>query len=316
MSAKTIEELKREGILKSGSDPSLVVDRVLTGIPALDNILGGGIPLGRGIMPYGPESTGKTLLCQYFVAAIQKTERPIALLFDLERCYDERWWKQSGVDTDKLIVSSPQTAEQVIDIMVQMIESEDQLGIIVVDSIPAMIPAPIADPDRSAEDKTMGLLPQIVNLMYYKTMHQVALKKICFVDTNQMRANFSGFDEVAALPGGKAQRHFNQVILRTHREGWINDSSGKHIGYNMKIISKKNKTCSVPDGTDVTVPFLAVGQIDMMTTYIDEAIRLKLVEKRGPYYKFNDKSYLGMAGLRAFFVENPEELETLKSNSV
>lgn len=306
-----INELMKQGLVKKGNDDSLFLKRAPIGIPQLDNLLGGGIPLGRCIEAYGPESTGKTLLSQYMTAAIQKTDKPLVVLFDLERCFDEVWWKQSGVDTDNLLVTSPATAEETIDIMMSVMNDE-HLGLMIVDSIPAMIPAPIANPDKSASEKTIGLLAQLVTLMYAKLVHPLSQKGVTLLATNQMRETIGGYDELAALPGGKAQRHFSQIILRTKREGWINDSKGKYIGFDMEIISKKNKTCSVPDGTSITIPFLAEGQIDLLTAYINDAIAKGVIARAGPYYKYNDKNYLGIPNLRNFFRENPDEEETLR----
>lgn len=306
-----IKKLMADGLIKKGNDESFLLKRIPLGIPQLDDLLGGGVPVGRCIEAYGYESTGKTLLAQYITAAVQKSEKPLALLLDLERSFDETWWKQTGVDTSDLMISSPATAEEAIDIMMAVMNDTD-LGLIIVDSIPGMVPAKIADPERSAEDKTMGLLAQLVTLMYAKLVHKLDQQGVILMATNQMRANFSGFDELNALPGGLAQRHFNQIILRTKREGWIKDSAKNTIGFDMEIISKKNKTCSVPDGTSITIPFLAKGQIDMMTAYINDGVEKKFIEKKGPYYYYAGKGNLGMPNLRTFFEENPEELELLK----
>lgn len=308
---KSLEGMLKSGILKRGNSPALVLERTPIGIAQLDEMLGGGLPIGRCIEAYGPESTGKTLIAQYMAAAFQRTEKPQVLLFDLEHCFDATWWRMSGVDTDKLLVSSPATGEQVIDIMVQMVEASDELGLIIVDSIPAMIPSPVADTEKSAEDnKQPGLVAKLVSLMYYKMNGPIAEKGITLLVTNQMRANIGGYDELAALPGGKAQRHFNQIIIRTHREGWIKED-GKNIGFFMNIISKKNKTCSVPDGTSITLPFLAAGAFDIMSAQMQDAIEKKIIVKSGPYYKWAGQNHLGMPALRQFFVDNPEELEML-----
>lgn len=305
------EDMLKSGVLRRGDDPALDIRRLPIGIAAIDELLGGGLPLGRCIELYGPESTGKTLMAQYMVAAVQKSSKPNALHMDLERCYDKEWWRQSGVDVEKLIVSSPATAEEAIDIMVNVLFNDDTFGIFVVDSIPAMIPAPIADPERSAEDKTVGLSAKLVTLMYYKMVHQIAEKGAILLVTNQMRDNIGGHDELAVLPGGKAQRHYNQIILRTRREEWIKEG-GKPIGYKMNLISKKNKTCAVPDGTEITIPILASSQIDMLTAWLEFAIEKKIIDKRGAYFYYANKNFQGMQNLRQFFIDTPAEKENLE----
>lgn len=306
-----VKKLMETGLIKRGNDESLYLKRISLGLPQLDDLLGGGVPVGRCLLAYGPESTGKTLLAQYITAAVQKTEKPLALLMDLERSFDETWWKQSGVDTSNLMVSSPATAEEAIDIMMAVM-NEPTLGLMIVDSIPAMIPAPIADPEKSAEDKTIGLLAKLVTLMYSKLVHALSEKGVILLTTNQMRETIGGYDELAALPGGRAQRHFSQIILRTKREGWLKDSKGNNEGYIMEITSKKNKTCSVADGTSITMPFLAKGGIDLLTAYVNDGVKKEFIEKKGPYYYYGGKGHLGIPNLRNFFVENPNEFETLK----
>lgn len=306
-----LKTLKSDGLVKMGSDESLYLKRIPLGLPQLDDLLGGGVPVGRCLLAYGPESTGKTLLAQYITAAVQKSVKPLTLLLDLERCYDEGWWKASGVDTEQLMVSSPATAEEAIDIMMAVM-NEPTLGLMIVDSIPAMIPATIADPEKSAEDRTIGLLARLVTLMYSKLVHPLSQNGVILLTTNQMRETIGGYDELNALPGGRAQRHFSQIILRTKREGWIKDAAKNNVGFDMEITSKKNKTCSIPDGTSITMPFLAVGGIDLLTAYINDGIEKKFITRKGPYYSYGDKNVLGVTNLRDFFTENPNELETLK----
>jgi len=309
---KSIDNMLKSGLLKSGTDPSLVVKRLPFGIPSLDNFLGGGLPLGRCTEAYGPESTGKTLLAQLATAAVQKTDKPQVLLFDMEMTYDETWWAKSGVDTEKLLVSTPRTAEEMIDISVAMLETSKDLGMIILDSIAATVPGPIADPDKSAEDNRQpGLLAKSLALWFYKTIHIVSEKNVILFITNQMRENIGGYDELAALPGGRSQRHYSQIILRTHREGWIKEGKD-NIGYYMEIISKKNKTAMTPDGTSIVIPFLASSQIDLLSAYIEDAVKQKVMTRKGPYYGYNGKNFLGMTATREYFSDNPDELEALK----
>lgn len=312
---KSLDDMLKEGLLLKGDDKRLEVIRVPIGIPALDTLLGGGMPRGRAIEEYGPESTGKTLLAQYAVAAVQKTEFPMALYMDMERSYDKGWWEQSGVDTSKILVSTPTTAEQAIDIMKAMLESSSELGIIVLDSIGAMTPEPEMDPEKSSSDKTIGLQARVVTLMYHKIIP--LLKNTIFLATNQMRDSIGMPNELGALPGGRAQRHYSHIILRTARESWINEKVGNetvHKGFYMEIISKKNKLSDVPDGSSINLPFMFKGQVDMLTKYIEDSIKQKYISRAGPYYKVAGQSFLGMDNLRQFYVENPNELEQLKTS--
>lgn len=311
---KSIDDLFKEGLLKKGDDPSLIVNRVPTGIALLDELLGGGVPLGRFLSSFGEESMGKTLLAQIFAASIQKTDKPLGLYMDMERSYDEKWWKLSGVDTEKLIVSTPVTAEQAIDIMVSMVEGSKELGFIILDSLGAMIPAPVQDPEKSAEDKTIGLQAKAITLMYAKLSSLIDQHKIAFIAINQMRDNIGGHNDIGALPGGKAHRHYTHVMLKIRRDTWIIDNaSKKRLGFVMEITSRKNKISSTSDGTIIKLPFMFDSQLDWTLTYLEDGIKAGYITKKTSHYGWGGKSYMGMQNLRQFFSDNPEELELLKT---
>lgn len=306
-----IDALLKNGTLKLGNSPDLEIRRISTGIPSLDTLLGGGIPLGHCCQLYGPESTGKTLIAQIIVAAVQKSQHPLAMFMDMEGSYDKVWWDQSGVDTEALLVSHPVTAEAAINVMRGVINSTKELGIIVVDSIAAMIPQPLMDPEKSSEDSRQpGQQAKVLTQMYQQIMPLLD-NRIIFLTTNQMRDNIGGHDELAPLPGGRANRHYNHIILRTRRENWITQGDDR-IGFYMEIVSRKNKMATVADGDNIKLPFMFTSQIDWTTSYLEDAISQKIITRKGPYYYWGDKNFMGMANLRNFFLENPNENEELK----
>lgn len=305
----SIDELIKSGVLKKGTDKSFILRRIPIGIPAVDALFGGGLPIGRPILLYGAESTGKTLLAQYAAAAVQKTDRPLALLLDLERGYDQAWWEQSGVDPEKLLVSTPATAEQAIDIIRAMMSGSEELGIIILDSLAAMVPAPETDPEKSSLDKTIGLQAKVITLMYRQILG--IMSNVVFIATNQMRESIGTHDSLSALPGGRAARHLSQIIVSTRREGWITEGKENRIGFHMEIGMRKNKTAA-PIYEAATVDFLFKGQIDYMTSYLDEAIQRKLITGKPPWFNYKNKNYLGRPNLRQFFSDHPEEFKDLK----
>lgn len=307
----SLKKLQEEGLIMNGNNEDLIIERIPIGIPALDNLLGGGLPKGRCILSYGPESTGKTLIGQMACKAIQGTDKPFTLLMDMENSYDERWWKAWGIDTEKVWVSSPSTGEEAVNIITAVLEGSNQVGLILVDSIAAMTPAGMIE--KAADERTVGLLAQVTTRMYSKIKHPVFMQDIVFMATNQMRDNIGGYDELNALPGGRAQRHISQIILKTRRESWIKEDD-EPVGFYIEITSKKNKTCTVPDGTAISLPFLARGQIDMLTNYIEDAISRKIIRRKGPYYYLPDveQGLLGKPALREFFNEDPGRVDILK----
>lgn len=306
-----IEDLLKSGMLKRGSSETLNIRRLPLGVPVLDNMLGGGMPLGRCLQAYGPESTGKTLMCQLAASAVQKSQHPLALYMDMEYSYDEGWWEQSGVDTDKLLVSSPTTAEQAIDVMRGVLNSTKDLGIIIVDSLAAMIPQQEMDMEKSSEDSRQpGLQAKVLTYMYHQVIPLLD-NRVIFMSTNQMRETIGGHDDLAALPGGRANRHYNHIVLRTRRESWITHGNDR-LGFYMEIVNRKNKMATTPDGESVTIPFMFASQIDWTTSFIDEAIQKKIIQRRGPYYYWHEKAHMGIAQLREFFLANELDFDELK----
>lgn len=307
-----IAELLEKGLVKKGSDPALKLNRISSGLPSLDELLGGGIPKGRFVGLYGPESTGKTLMAQYITSQVQKSERPLVVLFDLETSFDEAWWQQTGVDTESLIVSTPPNAEAAIDIMRTLLTHEKKLGMIVIDSLGAMAPKYEVDEARSSEDKPMpGAQAKVITMMYRQCSGLLNNQTI-FLTLNQMRDSIGTHDELAGLPGGRAHRHYSHIILRTKRTEWIKES-GNNVGFEMEITSRKNKTCAVADGTSITLPFRATSQIDLFAYTLEAGITKGLIGKSGPYYRYGDTNMLGMTRLRTFFQENPNELQLLEA---
>lgn len=317
----TIAQMKRSGLIKQGNDSGLMIERIPIGIPQLDELIGGGIPRGRGIQFYGEESTGKTLGVQYIIAAIQRSSTPDVLVMDQENTYDQAWWAQSGVDTEKLMVSRTDTAEQAIDVIVSVLNAmgpkaavgNRTLGAIVVDSIAALIPQVEMVEDKSAEDSRQpGAQAKAITYFYHKIGGTNLGNQVALVSTNQMRDSVGYASEMSSLPGGRANRHYNHIFLRTRREEWIKDEHGKVVGYMMEIISRKNKTCKTPDGTSIKIPILADSQVNWTITYIEEGRRLGYITSRGPYYYFGEVQKMGMQALRAFFSETPAAFEELR----
>jgi recombination protein RecA len=302
----SVDKLIKDGLLMKGNDERLHIRRLATGIPSLDEILNGGFPYGRTTLMVGPESTGKTLIAQYAAKAQQEQEgRSHVLLVDTERSYDEVWWQASGVNTEELIISQPTTGEKAIDVMRSMIESDKELGLIILDSIASMTPMPILE--RSAEEKTMGLLAQLVNLLFYTIMP--LNKQAIFIAINQLRSSMGGYGPEEVYPGGRGQRHYSHIILRTRREGWLLEGT-QRVGFTLEVSCQKNKT-GTPQGV-ASIPFRFQGQLDLLQSYIDEAINRGLIVARPPYYSWQSLKWLGRAAARQHFCDQPEAFELLK----
>lgn len=309
---KTLDQYKREGVIKMGNDESLLVTRIAIGIPQLDTLIGNGIPQGKFIQNFGPESTGKTLIGQYICAAVQRAGL-LALYVDLEDTYDQEWWALSGVDTASLLVASPASAEEAINMMRGVLVSTPTLGIILVDSIAGMIPQTETDMARgSEENRQPGTQAKVVTFMYMQI--KGILGKCIFWSCNQMRDNIGQGSELSALPGGRANRHYNHIILKTRRESWINNPTDprQRLGYYMEVTSIKNKTCNTPDGEYIKLPIMFRNQLDWTTSYIEDGLQMRYIVRNGPWYTFDGQRFMGMQALREFFSNNEDQLARLR----
>lgn len=318
MAKDELDKYFKDGSIKYGNSPDLIIKHISSGIDRLDELLGSGIPLGKIIQFYGPESTAKTLICQYIIAAIQKSETPDVIYFDLEDSFDPEWWGQSEVDVDKLMVSAPATGEEVIDIIVALLNSTGiKLGAVMIDSLAGMVPMQEADADKSAEDKTMGLQAKLITLLYRKLRTHITQSKHkpVILMTNQMRDSLgTQYDEIGALPGGRANRHFAHVLLRTRRHSWITEGDAR-VGFNIEIINRKNKLAKTPDGASIVLPYTFNSQVDILLAYLEEAIEKQTITRAGPYFKWRDMSWLGKNAMRDYFRSNPDSLELLREDS-
>ena len=131
----------KSGAMTLGDSDELRIERLGFGITPLDEITGGGIPYGTCALVVGPESTGKTILAQYLIKQQQQTDKPNVLYLDAERTYDRDWWEQTGIDVSKLYVARVATAEDYIDLAIDVLRDDAELGMIVLDSIAALPPS-------------------------------------------------------------------------------------------------------------------------------------------------------------------------------
>lgn len=293
----------KAGALMLGGDTRLDMVRVSSGIPQLDRILQGGYVYGRNILCAGPESTGKTIIAQYAVAAQQQAGKE-CLLVDAEMSFDRSWWERTGVDTSKLWVAQPSNGEEAVNLMVEIIHSTPKLGIIVVDSLATLSPSAIQE--KQAGERTVGSLAQLVTGMYQRVM-PINKGRFVFFAINQLRDSIGGYEDV--LPGGRAQRYNSHIRLHTRRVEWIKEKEVR-VGYVMEIHLRKSKVGD-PEGI-IQFPVRFGSQIDLIGSYVDEAIERGFIKAAGPYYYISETvKVLGKSNLRAHFSENEADMATL-----
>ncbi len=212
------------------TDEELTPGVIPLGIPAVDIMLGGGIPLGRTTVLIGEPSSGKTLFAQLVIASAQR-RGGVAMFFDLEKTYDEGWFKLTGVDTDpkKLIIVRPRNLEQAIDLAVDALETVKP-AVIVVDSIPAMIPKGMLTDNKGKliemeHQDFRGLAARKITEGVAKLTSYNQSAALIFI--NQLRISMGvTFGNPESMPGGKGLRFFASLLIRVRRGAWLHNRSG------------------------------------------------------------------------------------------
>ena len=289
-------------IMKLGEAQHMQVEAIPTGSLALDLALGvGGVPKGRVIEIYGPESSGKTTLCQHIVAEAQKLGG-IAAFVDVEHALDPVYAAKCGVKVADLYVSQPDTGEQALEITEALVRS-GVMSVVVVDSVAALVPR--AEIEGEMGDSHMGLQARLMSQALRKLAGAIKTSNTVVIFTNQLRQKIGVmFGNPETTTGGMALRFYASVRLDIRRIESIKDS-GDVIGNRTRVTVKKNK---------VSPPF-KVAEFDIMYNegiskvgdILDIAVDQGIVEKRGAFYSYEDNRLAqGRENTKKYLVENPE----------
>jgi recombination protein RecA len=302
----TLANLKKrfgEGaIMKLGEAQHLQVEAIPTGSIALDIALGvGGVPKGRVVEIYGPESSGKTTLCQHIIAEAQK-RGGVAAFVDVEHALDPLYAQKCGVMIDELYVSQPDTGEQALEITEALVRS-GVLSVVVVDSVAALVPR--AEIEGDMGDAHMGLQARLMSQALRKLAGAIKTTNTVVIFTNQLRQKIGVmFGNPETTTGGMALRFYASVRMDIRRIQAIKDS-GEVIGNRTRVTVKKNK---------VAPPF-KVAEFDIMYNegisktgeVLDIAVEQEIVDKRGSFYSYGDERLAqGRENAKGFLQENPD----------
>jgi recombination protein RecA len=291
-------------IMRLGQNQRLQIDTIPTGALSLDIALGiGGVPRGRVIEIYGPESSGKTTLCQHIIAEAQKRSG-IAAFIDVEHALDPTYAARCGVDVDELYVSQPDTGEQALEIAEALVRS-GALDVIIVDSVAALVPR--AEIEGEMGDSHVGLQARLMSQALRKLAGAVKQSNTALIFTNQLRQKIGVmFGNPETTTGGMALRFYASVRLDMRRVEAIK-SAGEVIGNRTKVTVKKNK---------VAPPF-RVAEFDIMYNegisragdVLDIATENDIIDKRGAFYSFEETRLgQGRENAKQFLRENLEIL--------
>jgi recombination protein RecA len=296
-------------IMRLGERNELNIETIPTGCLSMDVALGiGGLPKGRIIEIYGPESSGKTTLCQHVIAEAQK-QGGIAAFVDVEHAFDPTYAAKCGVNTDDLYISQPDTGEQALEITEALVRS-GAIDVVVVDSVAALVPR--AEIEGDMGDSHVGLQARLMSQALRKLSGTVKQSNTLLIFTNQLRQKIGVmFGNPETTTGGMALRFYASVRIDIRRIQAIKDS-GEVIGNRTKVTVKKNK---------VAAPF-RVCEFDIMYNQgisksgdiLDIAVTETIVDKRGAFYSYGDQRLAqGRENAKTYLEANPDLMFTIEN---
>ena len=289
----------------TGDDSRLIVGKILTGIPVLDMMLGGGIPRGRIVEIIGAWSSGKSLISLMGIVGAQKAGE-LGVWIDVEKAFDPLWAEVLGVNLSNLVVLRPNTGEEAFDSLEKMVDPRAGVSIVVLDSIAQCIPTVEAEEEMGKQQ--MGLQARMINKGLRKIV--AANDNTAVLLINQTREKIGVmFGSPETLPGGKGQDFASSILLRTSRGGWLNEKE-KRIGHMIKLRTDKNKLA--PPWQTCEVPFYYKGLIDREDGVLSLGVELGYVIRSGPWYKYSGLKAAGRDKMLDTLRNNPDELQKLK----
>ncbi len=303
MALSQIEKQFGKGsVMKLGEYKAMNVEAIPTGALSLDIALGiGGIPRGRIIEVFGPESSGKTTLALHIIAEAQKMGGEAAFI-DAEHALDPVYAKHVGVDIDNLIVSQPDTGEQALEIAEALVRS-GALDIIVVDSVAALVPK--AEIDGDMGDAHVGLQARLMSQALRKLAGVINKSKCVIVFINQLREKVGVmFGNPETTPGGRALKFYASVRLDI-RKVEILKQDGEVVGNRAKVKVVKNKVA--PPFREAEFDIVYGKGISREGNILDLGVNLELIEKSGSWFSYNgDRIGQGRENVKRYLEENPE----------
>lgn len=319
-----IEKAHGSGSIMLGRGSIVNVSVFSTGVPSIDVALGcGGLPQGRIMEVYGPESGGKTTTCLQFIAACQnhkfeeKGRNGVAAFIDAEHALDPIWAEKLGVDMDKLLLSQPSHGEEAFSIIEMMIKSR-LVDLIIVDSVAALVPQ--SELDGTFTDASVGSHARMMSKALRKLKGEINNSKTTVIFINQIREKVGVmFGSPETTPGGRALKFYASIRGEVRRGAALKDGEDI-LGFRTSMKMVKNK---------VAPPFMraefdiCVGKdarpiygIDKVSSLIDVAEELKIITKKGSHYKFGDITLgNGLSAASAFLRKNPTLIDEIRDKT-
>ena len=296
------KQFGKGSVMKLGEFKAMNVEAISTGALSLDIALGiGGVPRGRIIEIYGPESSGKTTLALHVIASAQKEGGEVAFI-DAEHALDPVYAKNLGVDIDNLIVSQPDTGEQALEITEALIRS-GALDVVVVDSVAALVPK--AEIDGDMGDSHIGLQARLMSQALRKLAGAVNKSKTVIIFINQLREKVGiMFGNPETTTGGRALKYYASVRLDIRKVENIKQD-GEVIGNRARVKVVKNKVA--PPFREAEFDIMYGKGISRESNIVDLAVNLDIIEKSGSWFSYNgNKIAQGRENTKKYLEENPK----------
>ena len=307
LALETIEKQFGKGsIMKLGESTHAKVETIPTGSISLDLALGGGIPVGRVIEIYGPESSGKTTLTLHAIAEVQRRGGTAAFI-DAEHALDPAYAKRIGVDVENLLLSQPDNGEQALEITETLVRS-NAVDLIVVDSVAALVPR--AEIEGDMGDAQMGLQARLMSQALRKLTAVISRSKATVIFINQLRMKIGVmFGNPETTTGGNALKFYASVRMDIRRIGQIKQGESV-VGNRTRVKVVKNKIA--PPFREAEFDIMYNQGISRSGDILDLATTRDIVEKAGAWFAYNDQKIgQGREAAKTYLQENPKVMEEI-----
>ena len=294
-------------IMRLGEDIPINVESISTGSLSLDLALGvGGVPRGRIIEVYGPESCGKTTLALHIVASAQK-EGGEAAYIDVEHALEPAYARALGVDIDNLLISQPDTGEQALDITEALVRSGG-VDVVVVDSVAALLPK--SELEGEMGDSSVGVVARLMSQALRKLAGAISKTNTVVVFINQLREKIGVmYGSPETTPGGRALKYFASVRIDMRRVETLKNGS-EMIGNRTKAKVIKNKVA--PPFKEAEFDIIYGEGISKVGEIIDLGVKLELIDKAGAWYTVCGERVQGRDAVKDYLIKNPESCDELE----